>query len=280
MGTRLDLVFPGMDEKMAEGMISRIGKEVDRVEQKLSIFQPDSAISMINALAPYRWVPLDDELDSIFNEIIGMNRETEGYFDITLKPVYDLLMIKKMTETNDLVSLKKKTGMDKLEIKNKAIRFRNSGVQLDFGGYGKGYAVRRILQILKGLDIDSVLISFGESMIYGLGTHPFGDRWKVSVPYDGKSGPAIYDLRNEALSTSGNTLNNQKKFGNSGHILDPGSFRMRDEPGLVCVKTSDPVRAEIFSTAFFAAGMKQSEAICKDRSDLELQWLHPVIKED
>ena len=112
--------------------------------------------------------------------------------------------------------------------------------------------------------------------MYGLGTHPFGDTWKVVVPAQVPNDPIVFNLNNNALSTSGNTLNNQKKFANSGHIVNPVTLLMKREEGLVSVKAADPLRAEVFSTALYSAGEKQSNEILKGIPDLEVKWLYPV----
>jgi len=44
----------------------------------------------------------------------------------------------------------------------------------------------------------------------------------------------------------------------------------------VSVKAADPLRAEVFSTALYSAGEKQSNEILKGIPDLEVKWLLPV----
>ena len=51
---------------------------------------------------------------------------------------------------------------------------------------------------------------------------------------------------------------------------------MKREEGLVSVKAADPLRAEVFSTAFYSAGEEQTREILKSVSDLEVKWLLTV----
>ncbi len=56
-----------------------------------------------------------------------------------------------------------------------AVRFDRPGVELDPGGIGKGYAVDRMVDVLRENGVSSGLISAGSSSIYALGAPP-GDR--------------------------------------------------------------------------------------------------------
>jgi len=276
MGTRLDLVFPGLDQTGCDEVMKKVKAELLRLEGKLSMYLPDSELSMINHTAHAGPIWLDDELLSVFREIIHFHRESHGFFDVTMKPVFDFHMENDEEETPVPDEIRNRVGMEKIVINERGITFREKGIQIDLGGYGKGYAVKRIVSILESEGIDCALISFGESMVYGLGTHPYGDTWKVSVPAHIPGDNIVFNLDNNALSTSGNTLNNRKKFANSGHIVNPVTLRMKKEEGLVSVKAADPLRAEIFSTAFYSAGEEHTREILKGVSDLEVKWLLPV----
>ena len=85
------------------------------------------------------------------------------------------------------------------------IHFRNEVVQVDFGGFGKGYALERIRKLLLSHGILNAFISFGESSVLALGNHPHGTGWKAGVNHQMITGNSLFsfDLQNESLSTSG-----------------------------------------------------------------------------
>ena len=60
------------------------------------------------------------------------------------------------------------------------MRFDRPGVELDLGGIGKGYAVDRVVDLLRRRGIASALVNLGGSSVYGLGAPPgtrgLGDR--------------------------------------------------------------------------------------------------------
>lgn len=275
MGTILDIVLPGADSDSVEQILEMVIHEVERIESRLSIFEPSSDLSRINSNAFEQIVETDEELNGIFSEIEDYNDLTEGYFDITLKPVQDFYRENGIA-TELPQTVKRSCGMELLEIGDHSIRFLEEGVFLDLGGYGKGYAVKRIIELLQLHSIDSALISFGGSLVTGMGSHPEGDSWKVSIPsdlQDKESKEVNIDLKNQSLSTSGNSLNNQKKFRNSGHIIDPVSKRVRTENSLVSVVSGDPVKAEVYSTAIFAAGKTRYKERLNGVEDLLVHWI-------
>ena len=54
----------------------------------------------------------------------------------------------------------------------RTIRFDTDGVQLDLGGIAKGYAVDRVVEILRQRQIAAALVSAGGSTVYGLAAPP------------------------------------------------------------------------------------------------------------
>jgi thiamine biosynthesis lipoprotein len=248
MGTRFDLVLVGVDRRKSAAVTRLCRAELERLESKLSRYRSDSVISLINQRAYGKTLVLDAEMQGVFREIDRLHAESGGYFDIALP-----------------------TGWSGVAFNGDSISFPEPGMELDLGGYGKGYALRCILPILEAEGVESALLSFGESMVYGLGTHPYGDHWPISLAGDGGEAE-VFKLVNAALSTSGNTLNNQKKFANSGHIVNPVTGTHVSSMGLVSVKSEDPVLCEVYSTALFAAGPGNEDEVLQYHPGLEYRW--------
>ena len=273
MGTRLDMVFPGMAADRCNFLVRQIKAELDRIEGMLSIYQPDSELSLLNSHGHAGSIEVSQELLDIFSRIMQYHEETRAYVDISMKPVRDFWKDYRGEADKPPADVRNKAGMFRIILEKEGIRYANQGVFLDLGGFGKGYAIERILAMLEEARVDCGLISFGESLIYGLGSHPYGDCWRVSIPFGDQTKPLEFDLKNEALSISGNTLNNQKKFADSGHIVNPVTLQMARLDGLLSVKSRDPVRAEVFSTALFSAGPQASEELIKDMPGIEIHWV-------
>ncbi len=101
---------------------------------------------------------------------------------------------------------------------------RNRAVQIDLGGYAKGYALDRAATLLKQQGIHDALINIGGNVL-AMGAH--GDRaWRVGIQHPRKPGPiATLELHDgEAIGTSGDY---QRYFEVGGrrycHLIDPRS---------------------------------------------------------
>ena len=264
MGTRFDLVLAGMDEQEGTLLASDLRAECERIENLLSIHRTGSALSLLNSSAHAGWMETDPELLEILREFHYYHEKTHGYFDpacTSPTPTPTPTPTKTKTKTISLV-----------EISDQGVRFGSRDVRIDPGGYGKGYAVKRMLVLMAGYEVGSALLSFGGSLVYGFGSHPHGRGWPLSVPLPGNPGEGNIILENEALSVSGNSLNNRKKFANSGHIVNPLTGQYRNEAGIVCVKSRDPVEAEVFSTALFSAGTEAGISLLQSNTELEVRW--------
>jgi thiamine biosynthesis lipoprotein len=275
MGTRFDLVVAGTGSDTCDLVHREIREELDRIEDRLSLYRPGSFISLLNTMAHAGPVELDAEMEEMFREIRLLHTQTGGYFDVTMKPVADYLRDYPETERKGLEKVMTVVGMDKIILEKGAIRFAARGVTVDLGGYGKGYAMRRLIPVLEDHRIEHALLNFGESLVYGRGTHPYGDSWKIGISAGEGTGPLEFLLHDEALSTSGNSLNNQKKFANSGHIVNPRTLELCPVLGQVSVKAADPVLCEVYSTALFSAGRDRQEEVLKNVQDLEPYWSAP-----
>jgi thiamine biosynthesis lipoprotein len=115
-------------------------------------------------------------------------------------------------------------GKIALDAGARTVRFAREGVELDPGGIGKGYAVDRMVDILRKDGVRSALVSASGSSIYALGTPPDETGWKVRIRDPKNEARTVTEatLRDESMSTSGN----YEKFFLAGgklysHIMDP-----------------------------------------------------------
>ncbi len=95
---------------------------------------------------------------------------------------------------------------------------------MDPGGIGKGFAVDRMVQILRQNGIRTALVSASGSSIFALGAPPNEDGWHIEIkdPRDLSRAVTEVVLKDQSLSTSGSY---EKFFKAEGrvysHIMDP-----------------------------------------------------------
>lgn len=139
--------------------------------------------------------------------------------------------------------------------------------KLDFGGIAKGYFLRICNELLRSKDVKCAFMDFGNSSILGIGSHPYGDAWKVGIiePYTRKAIGEV-SLVDRAMSTSGNSPQY------SSHIRNPRNGESCKGRKLVTVLSDDPLDAEVLSTALILANEDEKKTILSNFPDAELAF--------
>ena len=123
---------------------------------------------------------------------------------------------------------------------------------IDFDGFLKGYALRRIALILKAGKVKDAFINFGGTSMMALGKHPYGDCWTFTLENpETEDELKEFELRGECLSISGNTSEY------NGHIVNPITHKVFESEKLSVVKSKDPLEAEIMSMVLLIADDRQ-----------------------
>jgi thiamine biosynthesis lipoprotein len=237
MGTRFNFLTYGLDEVFFSSAKTFIINELERIEQKFTRYNDESEISKINKLAATEPVPTDAETLSL----LALDNASPGADSIILD--FDL----------------------------STVFFQDTMISIDLGGIGKGYALEKIKQYCTANGIANALISFGDSSITTLGSHPHGDYWPIGIQDSFSPGSSIYTfkLNDSSLSTSGNNPNNQIKFGANGHIINPLTGKFQKELKTVSVVADSPIEAEILSTSLFIAEDKVKAEILSQFKPME-----------
>jgi len=245
MGTRFDMLIIGMNRDDVGQLWNSIEEELKRLHTMMNRFDPDSEITRINQHAIQDFVPVSEELWTILQDCRLYHQKTFGLFDITLKD------LNKVSFNQEYRSL----------------RFQQCDLSFDLGGYAKGYAMKRLVNLLKEHKVENCFVDFGNSAIFALGNHPYGDCWKVSIgnPYQNGAVLSEFSLKNRALSTSGNSPSY------TGHIVNPLSGAFNITRMLLCVECDDPLDAEVLTTTLMVADKSQKEEILDQFEDTQLK---------
>lgn len=140
--------------------------------------------------------------------------------------------------------------------------------KFDFGGFGKGYFLKKCDEMLREGGVECAFVDFGGSSVLGIGRHPYGDSWQVGVvdPYT-RMTVKIVSLADSSMSTSGNAPSY------SGHVRDPRTGDVCEGRRLVTVVTPDPLDAEVLSTVLLIASEQERETILSGFPSVRLEIL-------
>ena len=257
MGTRFHSVLPKVENEEGDRIHELLKKEVARIENKLSRFIPGSELSKVNKQARKKPITVDNELFEILNSCKYCWELTDGAFDVSLRPMMEYWKDQKNGSDcrEDFSVVKTSLGMQKITLnaETRSVMFDNSMLEIDLGGFGKGYALEKVKNLLEKSAVNDAFISFGESSILALGEHPAGDSWKVGINDYLNPGSSIHEfkVKRGSVSTSSNFyVNDQGKLHNHKHVIDPETGMPHEEFTSVSVLAESPVLAEVMSTAF------------------------------
>lgn len=231
MGTRLDVIVIGQTRWESFAIWNEIVPELRRLDAVFNRFDEASETSMINRNAAEETVRVSDDMWDALQSCKDYHARTLGLFDITLSDFSAVITDAEM----------------------RTVRFLNRDILLDFGGYAKGFALKKIKNVLVKAKIKHAFVDFGNSSILGMGHHPYGDSWKVSIqnPYQSDVIVAEASLKDQALTISGNT----PKY--NSHIVRPDDGSAQQERKVVSVTSDDPLDGEVLSTVFMIANEEE-----------------------
>jgi thiamine biosynthesis lipoprotein len=273
MGSEFSIDLYARDEETAQQWMQLSFDEVDRIEDLLSNYRPSSELSRISREAGMHAVTTDPETFAFLQKAFDWSLRTNGAFDITVGPLMRawgfFFHHGRIPQQAELTALKKKTGWNNvhLEASTRTVSFTNGvSMELDPGSIGKGYAVDRIVALLREQHVTAALISAGTSTIYGLGAPPVTMGWRVNVPDPAHAGVTLstIDLRDTSLSTAACT---EKFFIKDGHrychILDPHTMRPVENMLQTTVVAPSATDSDALSTATFVMGLTSADHLLR-----------------
>jgi len=201
---------------------------VTAFEAKYSRFIPTSLVSRINAAAGYSWIALDEETDRLLALCDTLFSMTQGVLDPTALPLIKLWNWKTPSPTlptaAEIDAARKLVGWTKVRRSPGRIFLPTPGMALDFGGFGKEYAVDIVAQIALDHGIANALVDFGHD-IRVIGMPPRRPAWHVGLEdpkNPGKVSGSIAVSGSRGVASSGDYIRSFKIGGRRyGHIIDP-----------------------------------------------------------
>ncbi|MCG2589964.1 FAD:protein FMN transferase [Rhodohalobacter sulfatireducens] len=275
MATRFFVLIPELEDGSGDELFQKIKDEVNRIESRLSRFIKESEISKINREAFKADVETDDECFEILSACKYGWKMTDGAFDITLRPLMDYWKNEDNQPDETLQAVKESVGMQHVELdeENQTVGFKNENTELDLGGFGKGYALEKIKQMIESSAIKDAFISFGESSVLAMGEHPAGGAWKIGINDYTNPGNSIheFEVSNGSVSTSSNFfLNDEGVLQNHTHIINPKTGKPHENFTAASVSARSPILAEILSTACLLLSDEKIRELMEKYDDIEI----------
>jgi thiamine biosynthesis lipoprotein len=253
MGSLFTIRLIGDDEEHLATVAEAALDEIDRVERLLSWRDPRSECARINREAVTGPVLVDHEMTAILQTCDEARRATQGYFDITTGSDNPQSAITNpQSQISDLSF--------EIDPDTRLVRFSAPGVRLDFGAFGKGYALDRAADEMRRFGVTHALLDGGTSSILAVGDGPDGKPWRVGLrnPFAADA-PELRQLVlcDAALSCSGVFDVETRQ---TSDVVDPHTGRPLADAAAVAVIANSAATAEVLSTALLSMGKDGARA--------------------
>jgi FAD:protein FMN transferase len=252
MASPCEVLIDTTDPALARHLGALAQAEALRVERKFSRYRADNIVHRINQ-SNGAAITVDDETAALLDYADACWRLSEGRFDITsgiLRRAWRFDGGDRVPAPEAVEALLTHIGWGKLIWTRPHLRLR-PGMEIDFGGIGKEYAVDLTVRQLHAQDRPSALVNYGGDLA-ATGPRADGRGWIVGVedPEHRAVARASFELKHGGLATSGDTrrfvLHGGRRY---GHILDPrDGWPVKDAPRSVTVAANSCTEAGLLAT--------------------------------
>jgi thiamine biosynthesis lipoprotein len=265
LGTFVVINAYGSDHSSLDVAATAAFHEIRRVESLLTIHQTNSELARVNATAAHAPVRVSEELFFVVETALRIAEQTDGSFDVTIRPVADLWGFiwkeYRLPSAIELTNALRHVGFRHVELDRaqRTIRFRQPGGSIDLGGIGKGYAVDRALEILRQHGVTNALVRAGGDLRV-IGAPPGESAWRVQIEDPAKSGQrTTIMLRDAAVSTSGNYENFFVVDGRRyAHVLNPRTGLPVENVAACSVIAQSCIESDAMATALMVLGPQRT----------------------
>lgn len=259
------------------------------IDKTFSNYRPDSVIESFNnnPINDSQWV--GDEIVTLFNIARDVSQASQGCYDLTIKPLFDLWGFQgeslTIPDETTLQAALTAIGQDKVSVIDDTHLQKPANIRVDMSSVAQGYSVEKISQLLEQHDIHNYLVEIGGE----LKTHghkPDGTAWRIAVekPLPGEQHLLkILTLPKDkpmAVMTSGTyrhyfDVNGQRY----SHILDARTGKpVTHDLVAVTVLHDNPTIADAWSTALLCLGQQQGMQIA-DAAQIKALFIQQQGKE-
>lgn len=272
-GSESEFRFVHASDSQVDAALAEISTLLGQLHHEWHAWEPGPLNAINEAIAIGSAAPATDSIQRLISRAKAAAISTDHLFDPSAGGLVALwgfhtssFPVTQTAPTAEAIRdwLESTPSMGDVRVEDGLVFSRNRRVKLDFGGMAEGMAVGMLLDVLDRHALADVLITMGGD-IYARG-NAGGRPWKVAVrdPYGGVLGTVELG-DGEALFSSGN-YNKFRESPDGGrwpHILDPRTGYPVRGTAAVAVIHTDPVLADIASTALFIAGPAQFESMAK-----------------
>jgi len=276
MGTLVTITAVAKNEAVAQAATTAGFAEIHRLEELLSTWIPASELSRVNTSAGVMPVSVSPETLAVVQNALQVAEMTNGGFNIAIGPAVDAWNVigsQRIPTESELDELRPLVNLQAVhaDVRAQTIFLEKSGMRIDVGGIGKGYAADQAAEALrKAGAVAGVVALSGDIKTFG--RLPDGKLFPIGIQHPRQDGSVLVwiDLQDEAISTAGDY---ERFFERDGvryhHILDPRTLQPARGCQSVTVIAREGVWADGLDTGIFVMGAELGMRLVETLPDVE-----------
>ncbi len=243
LGTVIEITLP----ERHSSLFSRCFAEIRRIERAYSRFLEDSELSKLNCRLG-EWQDASAGMLYLVSKGLEFREKSEGNFDITLKAVLDRMGYRS-------AKMGKESGNHGPDI---LIDEKNSRIllnkEIEFGGFGKGYALDCVSRLLEKEGASRYYINAGGDIYAKKGQDDAP--WEILLEHPDDPSRAIgkIELDGRAIAAS---APNRRRWGDFHHLINAKTKRPASGVKAIFVIAETGMEADAYATALFTAGFAE-----------------------
>ncbi len=263
LGTQVNITVFHPEETIANQAIDAALERIEHVEQLMSLYRPDSQLSLLNRRGVLRHPHPD--LVAVLTKAAELSRLTRGAFDVTVQPLWKLYADRAgdgaLPTEGEIEKVRQRIGWQHIRIESDIIYFDRAGMQVTLNGVAQGLAADLAQQALKERGIEHALIDAGE--LNAMGSPSRKESWHIAIQHHRQQSERIAKtgLQDRCLSTSGDYATRFSDDYRHHHLLDPRTGLSPAKLASVSVAAPSALEADVLSTAIFIIGPEQGKEL-------------------
>lgn len=260
------LLAANLSSKQISGLQMQIDDLLQRINQSMSTYIPDSELMRFNQFPADKIFPLSDDLFKVIRSALEVSKKTNGLYDITVGPLVNIWgfgpkKINKLPDQKTIQTTLERVGYQKLQLHPNGLLKTQSDLFVDLSSIAKGFAVDEVASLLQKQGFDDILVEIGgELRAEG---SKFGKPWRIGLERPQKDRRELQNIvelqgRLRAMATSGNYRNFINKNGiDAAHIINPKTGYTEHSNLLsATVLYQNCMMADSYATALMVLGEK------------------------
>lgn len=267
LGAEGSILLYHPDAAIAQDLLDRCVREIERLESLFSLYRPHSALCRLNRLGRLPTPPED------FIRLLALakkwHRLTGGAFDVTVQPLWELYARHFASPTADpagppparIARIRESMGVEAIRLSPVEIRLQKPGMALTLNGIAQGYITDRVTELLRAYGLQHILVELGEFRAGG--PRPDGNPWQIGIADPKQPWRAIetLSLQQGAVATSGSYGLFFEPSGRHHHLFNPLTGQSPSHHRSVTVLAPDATTADALSTALAILPRTRGEAL-------------------